>query len=293
MEKKNPPRAKKVDLAGGEEPKRGLLEVRPQLDALREDELQIVNIDPMKAGAIVLAAEPRAQAVIAPVLDQLPNFDPRAIQLLRPTALAMVYVETALAAERQDADLKAMVTRALAIRRDYLFQADGLVHRGLLPPEPIAEVRDGRGNLDLAHDVLKLIATFRGGWAKIEGKTPITLAELEAAEKEGMKLVEALGAREGGVVAAVDAETHADLRTRAFTLLSKRYDEVRRAVTYLRWHEGDADEITPSFYVGSRGGPRRPAGPNNGTGDLPGPADVAPGPAGDPSSAGGDDDVDA
>lgn len=39
-------------------------------------------------------------------------------------------------------------------------------------------------------------------------------------------------------------------------MLSRAYDDARRAVTYLRWHEDDADEIAPSLYAG-RGG-RRP-----------------------------------
>jgi hypothetical protein len=30
----------------------------------------------------------------------------------------------------------------------------------------------------------------------------------------------------------------------------KAYDQVRRAVTFLRWNEGDADRIAPSLYSG-------------------------------------------
>jgi hypothetical protein len=44
------------------------------------------------------------------------------------------------------------------------------------------------------------------------------------------------------------------LRQRAFTLFATTYDEVRRAVSYLRWHDGDGDDIAPSLFA-CRGGP--------------------------------------
>ncbi len=292
MQKKNAPRSKKIELPVGEEPRRSLESVRDALDAIRDDELLRLNVDRMKAVAIVLAAEPRARVVIEPVIDELPDFDAVAIRMLRPSALAMLHVETALSPESADVEVKEMVAGAQAIRRDFLLQADGLAHRNLMPAELLVDVREGRGLLDLSHDVLKLVAGFRTAWPKIEGKTPITPDDLDKAETHGMKLVAALGVREGGVVAAVDADTYADLRARAFTLLAKRYDEVRRAVTYLRWHDGDADEIAPSLYAGSRGTGRRANGASNGTGDLPPPGEVAPAPVGDAPDADGDD-VDA
>jgi len=45
----------------------------------------------------------------------------------------------------------------------------------------------------------------------------------------------------------------ADARNRVFTLLTRRYDQVRRAVVFLRWDEGDADRIVPSLYKKHRG----------------------------------------
>lgn len=40
------------------------------------------------------------------------------------------------------------------------------------------------------------------------------------------------------------------IRQQELTLLVQSYEEVRRAVVYLRWHEADADTITPSLYAG-------------------------------------------
>ena len=34
-----------------------------------------------------------------------------------------------------------------------------------------------------------------------------------------------------------------------FTLFARRYDQLRRAATYLRWEEGDADSVVPSIFA--------------------------------------------
>ncbi len=43
------------------------------------------------------------------------------------------------------------------------------------------------------------------------------------------------------------------LRAKVFTMLVKAYDQVRRALAYLRHEEGDADEIAPSLFITKRG----------------------------------------
>jgi hypothetical protein len=49
------------------------------------------------------------------------------------------------------------------------------------------------------------------------------------------------------------AET-SEARQRAFTLFMTTHDRVRRIVHYLRWNEGDADEVAPSVYAGRKRG---------------------------------------
>jgi hypothetical protein len=46
-------------------------------------------------------------------------------------------------------------------------------------------------------------------------------------------------------------------RQRAFTLLVRVYDHMRRGVSYLRWDEGDVDTIAPSLYAGRNTARRR------------------------------------
>src|SRR5688500_269126 len=43
-----------------------------------------------------------------------------------------------------------------------------------------------------------------------------------------------------------------DHRKRAYTLLVRSYNEVRRVISFLRWHDGDAEDIAPSLHTAGR-----------------------------------------
>src|SRR5690606_26514452 len=81
---------------------------------------------------------------------------------------------------------------------------------------------------------------------RIEDKTAITADEVERAGVLGTQLLLALSHDPAPAVAELTA---VEIRARAFTLLARHYDECRRAVTYVRHHDGDADEIAPSLFT--------------------------------------------
>jgi hypothetical protein len=93
---------------------------------------------------------------------------------------------------------------------------------------------------------------LRESWSKIEGKTAINQEELNQARLRADELLTAVGLREQGPPAASQT---ARTRQRAFTLLVQAYNQVRRAVSYLRWDDRDLDAIAPSLY--ERRSPRR------------------------------------
>ena len=88
---------------------------------------------------------------------------------------------------------------------------------------------------------------LRGAWPEIQGKTGLTMVEIQEAKDLGAALVEAAGLHD--LSTAEVAET-ARIRQQAFTLLSSSYAETRRCLQYLRFHQGDADTIAPSFFIG-------------------------------------------
>jgi hypothetical protein len=132
-------------------------------------------------------------------------------------------------------------------QREVLFsETTTLAKRGLIDGQRLKDLKGPVGYRNVAFDLLALVAIFRETWNALTGKTGISMEELEKAEVMADELLGAVAERELGQVVA-DA---ADNRQRAFTLFVNAYDQVRRAVLFLRHDEDDADTIIPSLYAG-------------------------------------------
>ena len=98
--------------------------------------------------------------------------------------------------------------------------------------------------MDKANDLVSLAALFTQNWAVIENKTAISAQQVEEAATIGPALLVSLSERP---LKKQDAGT--ETRARAFTLLDQSYDEIRRAVAFVRWAEKDGHMIAPSLYT--------------------------------------------
>src|SRR5262249_30892475 len=97
----------------------------------------------------------------------------------------------------------------------------------------------------LAFDLQLLAQLFRRH-PPPAGLTAVRPTDLQRAEKLAATILILVGQRRK-LRASVDAA--ADVRNRAFTLFTRVYDGVRRAVVYLRWDNGDADRLVPLLYA--------------------------------------------
>ncbi len=188
----------------------------------------------------------------------------------------------ALPASNGPTQVAALDAEAIPLRENLLADAEALARRGLLDSEAVAHIRTGQGHVDRATDLVALSALFSAHWDDVKTKTAATEAEVARAGELGPLLLNALGVRRSGQ--PVDAKESAFMRARCFTLFFRAYDQCRRAVSYLRWSDGDADRVfAPSLYAGRGGrtasGPRTPdPQPANSTGggrrtpELPAPA---------------------
>ena len=77
-------------------------------------------------------------------------------------------------------------------------------------------------------------------------------SEVDRANQTADTLLTAVGMREQAPARVADAT---ETRLLAYNLLLRDYGEVRRAVSFLRWHQGDADTLAPSLFAGR--GPRK------------------------------------
>lgn len=168
--------------------------------------------------------------------------------------------------------------------------AQSLANRKLIDARNLEPARDIRGYQAILRSVLVLVSLLREAWPRIAAHTPLTTADIDAAERVAQQMTTALARRDHGVNRVPAAE----LRARALSLLIDRYDEARRMMTFLRWHQDDADSIVPSLWAArGRGKSRNDAAVVTDDPSTPapvvsdGPNAPAPTPAADPVAPGG------
>jgi hypothetical protein len=175
---------------------------------------------------------------------------------LRDYALALGLAHARYRGAKGPSDAVARLAEELSTLRGVLHaDATALARRNIIDGTPLAKLRGGNGYKNLAFEVVGLVGLLREHWERIERRTALVPAELDYAARRAQQLVTALGIREQAPDAAAPVIL---LRRQAFTLLLRAYDQTRRAVSYVRWNEGDAERLAPSLFSG-RAGRRSPA----------------------------------
>ena len=219
----------------------------PAAQALAASELVPINIDLPSA---ITATVGRLPAIMALREDAeaLVRFDIAAFDQLETYTLATAYAHTLyMGASSPPEAIVGLNERGMQLRKTLYIDAVALATRNLISGDRIGAFKANIGYKNLAFDLMALAAILRRNWDKISGRTAITADDLDQAESIGERLVSAVGSRKKATTSISEAAAQ---RQRNFTLLLNAYDQVRRAVTFLRWNEGDADRIAPSLYSG-------------------------------------------
>ncbi len=223
----------------------------PQFAAIDGNHYVIPRIDVLSVLASVVTAVPRLGPLHDVIADQAPRFVMKLIDELPDLTLAIAYAQGQYELATGDHDeMSTAVSAASRVREGFLVALEALADRGHVPRERLAEVRRGTGYVDMANDVETLTAILREVWPKVGLRTLIEWKELDAASAVVAQLRALIGAR---AKAAADVSAVSKMRLAAFTVLARRWDEVRRVVTYVRWHEGDVDVIAPSLWARPKG----------------------------------------
>jgi hypothetical protein len=225
---------------------------RAHLLALDSKKLREVRIDITVLHGRALGVSQRLQAFRGPLIA---TFGPAAGELLDSL------VPAAHAARQADVELRGIPKRrhvapmhaALVAKHALLLvDAKALVARGLFPAEVVRKATDARGYLSATRSVLLLTSLFRSRWTEIADFTPTTLEDLAEAQRLAGALVDAAATAD----TTPEHAAAADLRRRAVADAVRIYEELRRQMSYLRWHQGDVDTIVPSLFAG-RGGRKK------------------------------------
>lgn len=227
--------------------------VEPELRALPESALVPLNTDVVAATATVLARLPRILSFREQVVRELPHFPVEVFDRLEVVTKAAAWAQAgAVAPQGPNQALRDRRARLAEIRATFLTDLRALSQRGLLDLSALGELRHPQGFENAAAQVLALVAFLRQHWAAVEHKTAITQAEVDEAKRLAEQMTYLLGRRHAS---RSDVGAQRLLRHQAFTLFVRTYDEVRRALSYLRWHSRDVDTIAPSV-TGRRHGSR-------------------------------------
>jgi hypothetical protein len=257
--------------------------VLPEIAALPREEARPFTVHVPSAAMLGLGSLPKMLAfreamiatLVAPPLEALDKLNDYALTAVR------AYAYLAL---RDDGEtrVRTLLAEASPLRERLLASAELLVTFGLLDAKKVAAIRRGTGRLDTAQDLLALARLFLGAWPSLASKTPLTRAEIERADALGDLLVTALGCQQQGTDGSDEPDELDDQLAKAYELYRRAYEACRRAILYLRFYEGDADEIAPPLGQ-SRRRARRPGAdaPNDDEpgGDAPPPAPADPAPA--------------
>ena len=223
--------------------------VRREAEALRHDDLAPIIIDPIAAAVTARGAYKKLLAFRDQILA-LPDFHAPYFEDFETYVRASYYAQTMLqAASNPPAQFEEVIAEAGKLRESLLSDAKALVKRGIMSEEPLASLKGSVGFQNIASDLMTLTNMFRAVWPKLVGKTFVTEEELDRAEVLSDEVVNDLGQREQAPSKIADVSVD---RQKTFTLFVTAYDQLRRAITFIRWNEGDADEIAPSLYAGKK-----------------------------------------
>ena len=263
-----------------------MLPIYAQMDP---EKLRQVNADVPSVVTTCVGCLEMIQTYRPQVVEELPRFPIDKLDNLEACAMGAGVAHTQfLGASAPAEPLQAMAEKCSAARDVFATDIEALAKRGLLDGSKLKELRGTNGFKNIAWDTMFLSNILRQAWPIIAGRTGVSLAELDEAEDLADRLTMATGHRDQGPSATPAA---ADTRQRAFTYFMDAYEEVRRAISYLRWHQEDVDDIIPSLYANKRG-PKKDDGAGIVAEPVPapavaGPSPIAPSPAAPSTNNGG------
>ncbi len=247
--------------------------IRPELELVQPNELVTVNLDIPTSVFTVLGVEPKIEHHRVEIADQLPKFDLSKVDKVGTYARATGFAHGQyLAASKPIEPIADLAAELTTVRELLVSDVVALANRKLLDGERLKLLQGPSGFKGLTFDVIQVVSMMRDHWSEIEGKTAVSMQELEHAEQLAERLATAVGLRDQGPGAVTAAS---ETRQRAFSLLVNAYDQLRRVLTFLRWTEDDIDQIAPSLYAG-RGTSRKKTAPAPDPAPVPDNGTVAP-----------------
>lgn len=246
---------------------------RGRIAQVPEAGLPHITLEITSTSTVVLTAVKQVRPLRPEFEKHLPTLNLTDIDQLEQFALALFHLHSSwLFASDLPEVLPERIQRATVLRDILVSQVSALSKLNLVDGAVLNDLKGAVGHRNIATDVSGMAGLLRRNWPKVGTRVGITMAELDEAESLAGSILDALSQRERAEGEQADFNLE---RQKAFKLLIDTYDELRRAVTYLRWHENDVDRFAPSLFAGR--GPRRKG--DNAEPAQPGPQPAIPAPS--------------
>jgi hypothetical protein len=217
-------------------------------EAIPAADLKEVAVDVQLAVAAVRGAIPRILTLRDAIAAQLPTHPIDLVDRLDELAQAAWFADLLFTLSTSTVDPFAnLIKEAKPLRESLLSSAELLAKFGLLEETKVKAIRHGHSNKDTAHDLVELAELFDEAWPRVKNKSPVEHEHVKHAGHLGRQLLGLIAVREAGDTSG-SPEQVKERRQRAYTLLARAYDETLRAVSYLRWKEGDAETFVPPAF---------------------------------------------
>lgn len=218
---------------------------KADMDAIAAHRLIGVDIDIPIVAQVVLDRIPRILALRSAVASSLADFDMRAIDRLELYVRCMAYAHWLYQSTRVSFErLREWLEEWPAARDRLVAEASRLLSTHVLDRSCFDDCPNPKRCLDGMNGAQRLCCLFNLNWRRIECSTSIRWEEIAHAEvvAELASIVEEYGDDLQHVESVLTLN-----RQRAFTLFLTNYDQVRRVMQFIRWGEGDADDIAPAL----------------------------------------------
>ncbi|WP_437663856.1 hypothetical protein [Sorangium sp. So ce1182] len=218
----------------------------PLAAELPDRDVEVCRADVRIAFANVKRGVQGACADPARIRRALPELPLDEVLALPDLGRALIFAATRVTAKpASSGEIDAKLKVVTELREPMLTLAETLAKRGLLPKDVVAEIRAGSGKYDLASDGMALAHLYEEHADALRGKHPFSREELEQLREASEWLLDTLtpeGARRPAAKQRGEAEK---MRDRLWTLLVRRYADLRKIAYYFH---GDAfEDVAPKL----------------------------------------------
>lgn len=231
-------------------PGEALESFRSEIDAMRDNDVVVARVDVAASALTAIGSMPEIDAHRAQILSVFGASAGDTLDRLVPIARAVLAAHAAYIMER-DRDLEPMAAELMEVRSRLFIAASALIQRKHLHKKALDGLNGGQSYQGRVVDTMALAGLFRVLLPTLREHTKVDEDQIAQAERLADQFGAAYSLRDQ---AQAGSSKGARDRARAFTIFFRAYERIRQMLTYLRWHDGDVEEIAPSLFTR---GPRK------------------------------------